>query len=118
VNPGGFPPFAAGQPLLRRPRHMGSVLLNYAGRRCGGNLGGSLVGRRFDSDFLFGKVPPQDHTPGYARVDLGAWYAVNSHVTAYANVENALNRRYEEVAGYPALKANFRAGMRFRLGGE
>jgi len=32
-------------------------------------------------------------------------------------VENILNRRYNEVVGYPALKANFRAGMRFRLGG-
>jgi outer membrane receptor protein involved in Fe transport len=51
-------------------------------------------------------------------VNLGGWYAINSHVTAYANVDNVLNRRYEEVAGYPALKANFRAGMRFRFGGE
>jgi outer membrane receptor protein involved in Fe transport len=38
-------------------------------------------------------------------------------VTAYANVENVLDKRYEEVAGYPALKANFRAGMRLRFGG-
>ena len=34
------------------------------------------------------------------------------------NVENVLNRRYNEVVGYPALKANFRAGVRFRIGGE
>ncbi len=118
ANPGGADPFAPGEPLLRRPRHLGSLLLNYAGRRWGGSLGGSFVGRRFDSDFLFGAVPPVDHTPGYARVDVGAWYAVNRYVTAYANVENALDRHHEEVAGYPALKANFRAGMRFRFGGE
>ena len=118
LNPGGATPFAPGDPLLRRPRHLGSLLVNYSGRRWGGNLGGSFVGRRFDSDFLFGMVPPQDHTPGYARVDLGAWYAVNRYLTTYANVENALDRHYEEVAGYPALKANFRAGMRFRFGGE
>ncbi len=118
VNPGGFDPYAAGEPLLRRPRHLGSLLVNYSGRHWGGSVAGSLVGRRFDSDFLFGMVPPQDHTAGYARLDLGAWYAINHHVTAYANVENALDRHYEEVAGYPALKANFRAGMRFRFGGE
>ena len=120
VNPGHFQPdpLTAGNPLLRRPRHLGSLLVNYAGRRWGAELGGSFVGRRFDSDFLFGAVPPVDHTPGYARVDLGAWYAINRHVTAYANVYNALDRHYEEVAGYPALKANFRAGMRFRFGGE
>jgi outer membrane receptor protein involved in Fe transport len=63
-------------------------------------------------------VPSIDHTAGYARFDLGAWYAIHPRVTAYANVENLLNRKYEDVAGYPGLKANFRAGLRFRLGGE
>jgi vitamin B12 transporter len=117
-NPGGFSPFATGEPLLRRPRHSGSLLLNYSGRRWGGQLGGSFVGRRADSDFLFGAVPPVDHDPGYARVDLGGWYAITPHLTAYANLLNALDHHYEEVVGYPALKANFRAGMRFRFGGE
>jgi hypothetical protein len=43
---------------------------------------------------------------------------MNRFVTAYVNLENVLNHRYEEVAGYPGLKANFRAGLRFRFGGE
>jgi outer membrane receptor protein involved in Fe transport len=43
---------------------------------------------------------------------------VNRYMTAYVNVENVLNRQYNEVVGYPALGANFRAGMRFRIGGE
>jgi outer membrane cobalamin receptor len=117
--PLAFDPTALpGRPLLRRPKHAGTLLLNYSGHRWGGFLGGSFVGRRADADFLFGAVPPVDHTAGYAFVNLGGWYAINSHVTAYANVDNVLNRRYEEVAGYPALKANFRAGMRFRFGGE
>jgi len=50
--------------------------------------------------------------------DLGAWFALHPRVTAYANVENLTNRKYEDVAGYPGLKANFRAGFRFRIGGE
>jgi len=33
-------------------------------------------------------------------------------------VNNALNNHYNEVLGYPALRANFRAGMRFSFGGE
>ena len=37
---------------------------------------------------------------------------------AYVNVSNALDRRYNEVVGYPALPVNFRAGLRFRIGGE
>ena len=117
--PLAFDPTALpGRPLLRRPKHAGSMVLNYFGHRWGSNLSGSFVGRRPDSDFLFGAVPPVDHTAGYALVNVGGWYALNRFVTAYVNVDNALNRRYEEVAGYPALKANFRAGMRFRFGGE
>ena len=109
------PVFAAGTPLLRRPKHSGTVLLNYLGQRWGGNLGGSFVGRRPDDDFLGLNIL---HAAGYARVDLGGWYAITSRVTAYMNVENALNKHYNEVVGYPALLLNFRGGLRFRLGGE
>jgi vitamin B12 transporter len=104
-----------GRPLLRRPKHSGTLLLTYLGRRWGGNLGGSLVGRRPDSDFLGFGI---DHAAGYVRADIGGWYALNPRITAYVNIENVLNQHYNEVVGYPALGANFRAGMRFRIGGE
>ncbi len=106
---------AAGAPLLRRPKHSGTLLLNYLGSRWGANIGTSVVGRRSDSDFFGFGI---DHAPGYARVDLGGWYEVTSHLTAYANVENALDKQYQEVVGYPALGINIRAGLRFRLGGD
>jgi outer membrane cobalamin receptor len=104
-----------GQPLLRRPRHSATALLSYLGTRWGANVGGSFVGRRPDSDFLGFGI---DHAAGYVRADLGGWYAVRQRVTVYANVENALDRRYNEVVGYPSLPINFRAGVRFRVGGE
>jgi len=112
-----------GLPLLRRPKHLGSVLATYTQTRWGGSLGGSFVGRRPDSDFLFCSilgcgVPAQDHTAGYARIDLGGWWRLNHYVTAYANLENALNKHYEDVSGYPAPRINFRAGFRFRIGGD
>lgn len=110
------PVYFAGQPLLRRPKHSGSLLLNYLGNRWGGNLAGSFVGRRPDSDFL-GLIPPYTYTPSYALVNTGGWYNVRPRITVYANIENLLNRHYEEVVGYPALHLNFRAGLRFRLGG-
>jgi vitamin B12 transporter len=109
------PLLVAGAALVRRPKHSGSLLLTYVARQWGADLGGSFVGRRTDSDFLGLGI---NHAAGYARVDAGAWYAITSRVTAYANIENLLNRKYEEAAGYPALKANFRAGVRFRIGGE
>jgi len=104
-----------GQPLLRRPKHSATVLLSYLGSRWGTNLSGSFVGHRPDDDFLGFNI---NHAAGYVRADLGGWYAINSRVTAYANVENALDHRYNEVVGYPALPVNFRAGFRVRIGGE
>jgi vitamin B12 transporter len=104
-----------GQPLLRRPKHSATTLLSYSGNRWGANLSGSFVGRRPDDDFLGFNI---DHATGYVRVDLGGWRDINSRIATYANIENALDRRYNEVVGYPALPVNFRAGFRFRLGGE
>ncbi len=109
---------AAGDPLLRRPKHSGNLLLTYVTSRWGASAGGSFVGRRPDSDFFFGAIPPVNYAAGYGRVDLSGWYAINRHVTAYVNVENALDKQYNDVVGYPGLKANYRAGLRFRVGGE
>jgi vitamin B12 transporter len=109
------PLLAAGHPLLRRPKHSATALLTYLGPRWGANLGASFVGRRPDSDFAGFGI---DHTPGYVRLDMGGWYSLNSRVTTYVNIQNAANRFYEEVTGYPALGANFRVGIRFRVGGE
>src|SRR3981189_1645630 len=116
VQPFAFDPLhQPGQPLLRRPKHSGNFLLTYLGSRWGANLGGSFVGRRPDSDFLGFLIT---HAAGYARADLGGWYAINSRITAYAKCGKRWNGHYNEVVGYPALTANFRAGMRFRIGGE
>ena len=115
-NPTPYDPiYNPGQPLLRRPKHSATAMLSYLTNRWGANLSGSFVGRRADSDFYGFGI---DHAAAYVRADLGGWYAVNSRVTTYVNVENAMDRRYNEVAGYPALPINFRAGVRFRIGGE
>lgn len=105
----------AGEALLRRPKHAGNFVVNYARPRWGADVSGTFTGRRRDSDFLGLGI---DHAAGYGRVDLGGWYAVSRRVTAYANIGNAFNNHYEEVVGYPALGANFRTGLRFRVGGE
>ena len=115
-NPAPFDTvYNPGQPLLRRPKHSATMLLSHLGNRWGANLGGSFVGRRSDSDFYGFGI---DHAAGYVRADVGGWYAIHPRLTAYLNVENALDRRYNEVVGYPALPINFRAGLRIRIGGE
>ena len=107
--------FGAGKPLFRRPRHSANLLLNYLGKKWGGNLSGSFVGQRADSDFYSLGF---DHAPSYVLVNLGGWYAIHPRITAYLNVENLLDKQYNEVVGYPALGTNFRAGLRFRVGGD
>jgi len=114
-DPAPFPPIITGNPLLRRPKHSATGSLSYLGLRWGANLAGSFVGRRSDSDFDGFGI---EHAAGYVRADLGGWYAIRPRVTAYVNVENAFDRHYNEVVGYPALPLNFRAGLRFRIGGE
>jgi outer membrane receptor protein involved in Fe transport len=36
-------------------------------------------------------------------------------VTAYGNLRNALNQRYEEVFGFPSPRLNFVAGVKWTL---
>ncbi len=115
-NPAPYDPvYDPGQPLLRRPKHSATELLSYLGNRWGANWSGSFVGSRADSDFDDFNI---NHASGYVRADLGGWYQVHSRITMYVNVQNALDRRYNEVVGYPSLPLNFRTGLRFRVGGE
>ena len=115
---GAGPLFSVGAPLLRRPKHAGTLLVSYFGNRWGASLAGTFIGRRPDSDFTFGLIPPVNYAAGYARLDPGAWYAITPRVSVYLNVQNVLDKHYQEVVGYPALGMNFRAGMRFKVAGD
>ena len=65
--------YGAGAPLLRRPKQMGNLLLTYTRPRWGATTGVVAVGRRPDSDFLFGYIPPIYYAAGFATVDMGGW---------------------------------------------
>ncbi len=110
--------YGEGAPLLRRPKQAGTVLLTYTKPKWGATAGVVAVGRRPDSDFLFGYIPPIYYAAGYARVDMGGWYKFTHRVTGYANLTNAFNNNYNEVLGYPALGISLRSGLRFSFGGE
>jgi outer membrane cobalamin receptor len=115
-EPFAFDPLlSAGAPLLRRPRHSATILAGYQRSRWGATVGGNYIGRRADSDFFGFGI---NHAPSYVLVNAGGWYAIYPRITAYVNVENLLDKKYNEVVGYPALGINFRAGLRFRVGGD
>ncbi len=108
------PVYAAGAPLLRRPRHQGSLSARIGGPRA--SLGATLlaVGRRADSDFLGLGL---GGNPGYTRLDLRAHVRLTRNAEGFVVAENATDARYQEVLGYPALGRSMRVGLRLRVGG-
>jgi len=85
-----------GLPLLRRPRHSGSLEAGWAASRYSLPLDMSFVGKRRDIDPV-----------SFSRFDSAGMFA---------RVENLLNQDYAEVLGFPAYKLDFSAGLRVRLG--
>jgi len=102
------PIYAAGQPLLRRPRHSGRLELTWKPRRWTFRAAASIVGSRADSDFLGMDL---NRNPAYGTLDLLASFRLFSGAVVYAAVDNALDRNYMEVFGYPALPIRFRIGL-------
>jgi outer membrane cobalamin receptor len=102
------PVYAPGQPLLRRPRHSGYLDLKWRPGRWTLGATGTFVGRRLDSDFLGLGL---NRNPGYGMLDLLLSFRLFSGATVFAVVNNALDKGYMEVLGYPALPARFRIGL-------
>jgi outer membrane cobalamin receptor len=111
-----------GLPLLRRPRHSGSLEINWAGQRYDLSLAGSFVGMRRDIDPITGARFDINGkailNTGYAKLNAAGSYRVQRNVSLFARVENLLNQNYMEVRGFPAYRLNFIAGLRIKLGGE
>jgi vitamin B12 transporter len=103
------PAFAAGQALFRRPRNSGRIDVRWSPMRWTLSASTLLVGSRVDSDFSGLGLT---RNSGYGTLDFAATYRLYNGLTAYAVVNNALNRAYMDVLGFPALRAHFRLGLR------
>jgi outer membrane cobalamin receptor len=110
-----------GLPLLRRPRHSGTVSAAVTTENFTLNLIGSLIGKRRDRDpvtsGLFDSFGSPIYNQGYQKVDMAGSYRLTPWMNLYGRIENLLNQDYQEVLGFPAYRLNFTAGMRFRIGG-
>jgi len=111
------PSMIPGSRLFRRPLHSANFIANAHFRRMNWNFAGSYVGRRADSDFLF---PPLGITsnPSYVRWDLSNSYDLGHGLSTLARIENLFNNHYDDVVGFPALRFNWRLGMRYVWGRE
>jgi outer membrane receptor protein involved in Fe transport len=109
------PVYEVGRPLLRRPRRQGSLSVRWSGNRVSGGATLVVVGQRADSDFLgLGLRENGRHT----RLDTRLRARLVRGLEAFLVAENLLDRKYQEVLGYPALGRSLRAGLRLRSGGH
>ncbi len=89
----------SGSDLLRRPQESANLYLTVKPGRFAVTASARFVGERPDIDAAT-SAPLTN--PSYVRFDLGARFEANERFSPYARVENLADRRYEEVAGYPA----------------
>lgn len=109
-------PFEVGQELRRRPRHSASYTLAWRHKRLTLSTNAYIRGATLDSEPAYGY--PFYKNKGYTNADAGFSYRLPKGVEIYGRLNNFLNQKYEEVLGYPALRLNFMAGMRFAFSVE
>ena len=109
------PALIAGNRLIRRPVHSGTLSAIAAWRHFGVSLSSYFTGQRTDSDFLGLGL---NHTPGYARIDLTTRYQLARGISAYVRAANLFDKQYQDALGYPALGRELRLGMTYRFPGK
>jgi len=108
--------------LPRRPRHRGSVSVNYLQHGLNINVAANIVGPRddFRAASPFGNI----RMPGYVRTDLASSYLLPwpspapgvKDLSVFGKVENLFNKKYEEADGFRARPINFLLGVRASFG--
>jgi outer membrane receptor protein involved in Fe transport len=117
-------PFHVGQELFRRPRNSGAYNLTWHRGRLTLNTNAYIRGPVLDIEPNLGTyacvlgMQCLFTNPHYIRADGGFSYRLPRGVEIYGRLDNVLNRKYEEVLGYPALPLNFLAGVKFSLPAE
>ena len=107
--------FYLGEPLLRRPKQSGSFVMTLRHGRADLNLVGSWRGHTLDVEPNYGASAGLFANPGYQNLGVNLNVRVRGNLTAYANLHNALDQRYEEIYGFPAPFLNVVAGLKWNL---
>ena len=112
--------FRPGQPLLRRPKHSGTLRLNYNRGPLSVHWDTRIVGDRHDSSFL-GLLTPSFESgeisvnPGYSVSGLGVEYRMRRGLTIYLRGDNIFDEEYEASLGYPGTPRAAVGGVRVNI---
>ena len=109
-------PYAVGDPLLRRPRHSGTVDATMTQGLFSGFVQLQLRGETLDAEPAFGPTGGLYTNPGYAVFNLGGSWRIVRRVEIFARAMNLFDRHYEEVFGYPAPGRTGCVGARVAVG--
>ena len=121
---GAYSPLKGARPFRRSP-HTGFFTATYAGKRISGNFTSSFAGRSDDSTYLaFADanglnsllLPNRNLDPGYAQLDFGGSFRLNSWLNIFAQANNLVGNQHIAPIGYISLPMNVRAGLRLQWG--
>jgi outer membrane cobalamin receptor len=118
-------PFHVGQELYRRPKNSGGFNLTWQRGRLTLNSNAYLRGPTLDLEpnegvyaCTYYDLPCLFTDKGYVVLNGGFSYGLARGLEIYGHLNNLLDRKYEEVLGYPALPFNFLAGVKFTFPAE
>ncbi len=111
-----------GKPLLRRPRHAGTLSIDHVWHRLHTSLTATFVGDRPDiftdpATFETRRVTAE----GYTTVDLAASYTLLKdafhlqELTLFGKIQNLFDKEYQQVFGFSTPGATFLLGLKGTL---
>jgi len=109
------PVYAAGEPLLRRPRHQGAITARLSFPRGSAGVTVVHVGERADSDFVSLGLT---RSAAYTRLDARVRVRLADALEAWVAADNLTDTTYQQALGFPALPRSIRGGLRLTLGGS
>jgi outer membrane cobalamin receptor len=107
--------FQVGQPLLRRPRNSGTMVVTFSRGRISADVTGYFRGTVLDVEPNYGASAGLFYNPGFANFGVNVNYALRHSVTLYGSLRNALNSHYEEAFGFPSPFLNFVSGVKWNF---
>jgi outer membrane cobalamin receptor len=110
------PPFAVGDPLLRRPRHQVSIDASATAGPLSLFLTGGARSRVLDVEPSLGTFGGLHYASGFNVWNVGGAWRLRGIGEVYARVENLFDELYEEALGFPALGRRATIGLRVVAG--
>lgn len=101
-----------GERLLRRPKHKGTLNLNYCFLKKGNvNLSFIHVGKRDD----WNPYPHRVEVEAYTLINLASSYEITKNFQFFCRLDNLFDKNYEEVKGFGTAGRSFSGGLKATL---